>query len=293
MRPQRFPLLQFACTLLLLRLAPVPTAAGGEDSLGGGTFNLGSVSGGTLGGLGSFGGLPVFIGIGVQVGRYAGMDNNLFTVDDTFSTNFVQVGAAGNRGNALIINGILNIGTGGGVTIAAGSRVGGAGTLTGDLWLRAGAFLEFTPSAPLRVTGKVNLDSSFGAASLLGLGGGTPAGTYPLLRGTATDFAALGLSNWGAAKAYDLGGGKSAWLAQQGSDLQLVVTGPPVLNLSLTDGQLTLDWTTPLSGWILETSSTLTGAWQTVDTAPLKDGDNNTLTLPLSGQRAFYRLRKP
>lgn len=230
-------------------------------------------------------------GMAVYVGRAAGADNNLLTVNGALSTNALGVGTEGNTGNVLRLNGTLE--TAGEVSVAAGSGIGGTGTLTGSLKLEAGAFLEFAAAAPLKVHGNVTLDPGFGIAHLRGLDSGVPEGTYPLIGGAVADFNAPGIANLGAANAYELGGGKFAWFARRDNGLQLVVAGLPALNLGPADGQLRLNWTTPFSGLILETSTTLTGVWQTVDTAPSQNGNDFTVTLPLSGGRAFYRLRKP
>jgi hypothetical protein len=235
-------------------------------------------------------------GMAVYVGRSAGSDNNLLTVNGALNTIAVGVGTEGNTGNLLRLNGTLA--TAGEVAVAAGSGIGGTGTLTGSLKLAAGAFLEFTATSPLKVYGSVTLDPGFGVVHLRGLDSSVAEGTYPLIGGAVTDFNAPGIANWGAENAHALGGGKSAWFTRENNGLQLVVAATgggelPVLNLSRADGQLTLTWTTSLSGLLLETSTALTGTWQTAGPAPVQNGNDFTVTLPLSGSRAFYRLRKP
>lgn len=121
-----------------------------------------------------------------------------------------------------------------GLTVASNGLIGGGGTIAGDLTLEAGAGFVFDLNSPLTVTGQVTLDSSFSIASLVGLDSSVDFGTYTLIEGTATDFAALGLQNWGIANAYDLGGGKLAYF-KQGS-LDVVVVPEPATVVLLTAG---------------------------------------------------------
>ncbi|MCC5848652.1 MAG: PEP-CTERM sorting domain-containing protein [Verrucomicrobia bacterium] len=77
----------------------------------------------------------------------------------------------------------------------------------------------------LLVSGAVQLDSSFGVGSLLGVDSSLAEGIYTLIDGTATDFSLLGIQNWGVENAYDLGDGKSAYFSQ--GSLQLTVIPEP------------------------------------------------------------------
>ena len=95
----------------------------------------------------------------------------------------------------------------------------------GDLSIQNGGKFVFSLTATLTVSGNVSLTSTFGIDDLVGIDSTVANGTYTLIDGTATNFAALGLENFGAANAYDLGNRKSAYF-QQGS-LQVRVVPEP------------------------------------------------------------------
>ena len=118
------------------------------------------------------------------------------------------------------------------ITVATGARFGGnGGSTTKTLTLASGAKFIFNPatSAAFNVTGSVTLDSSFGVASLVGGSQGEAItwasvvdGTYTMIGTTASTFNHI--TNFGAANAFDLGGGRSAYFQNGGSGgLQLVV----------------------------------------------------------------------
>lgn len=118
------------------------------------------------------------------------------------------------------------------ITVATGARFGGnGGSTTKTLTLTSGAKFIFNPltSAAFNVTGSVTLDSSFGVASLVGGSQGEAItwasvadGTYTMIGTTASTFNHI--TNFGAASAFDLGGGRSAYFQNGGSGgLQLVV----------------------------------------------------------------------
>ncbi len=163
-------------------------------------------------------------GMAVYIGQNAGSDNNRLVIEGDLTANEILVGAAGNTGNALEIN------AGGSVVadlvvIAPGSTIFGSGLIDGDLTLAAGGMLEFSLGNTLEVTGAVSLDPTFGVDDLIGVDSSLPSGIYALIDGTATDFSAMGIENWGSANAYDLGGGKSAYFSQ--GSLQLNVVPEP------------------------------------------------------------------
>lgn len=160
-------------------------------------------------------------GMAVYIGQNAGSDNNSLTVQGTLTTTTVHVGTVGNEGNILSVDGTVN----GNVQVAAGSRVGGDGTVNGSLSLASDAKFVFSLTETLNVTGSVALTSSFGIDDLIGLDAGTAPGTYTLITGTDTDFSSLGIENWGAENAFNLGGGKQAYF-EQGS-LQVIVVPEP------------------------------------------------------------------
>lgn len=110
------------------------------------------------------------------------------------------------------------------VTVSDGAAIGGGGSIAGGLTLGSGADFVFSLTETLTVAGNVSIHSSFGVENLLGLDSSTALGVYTLIDGTTTDFASLGIENWGIDQAYNLGEGKIAYF-QQGS-LQLVVAVP-------------------------------------------------------------------
>ena len=121
------------------------------------------------------------------------------------------------------------------VTVQGGARIGGAGTIAGNLTLDSGSFLTFSLTDTLHVsTGAVNFGlGGFGVANLSGLTNSVAAGTYQLISGTVNT---ANLNNVGLANAFELGGGKSAYF--QIASLDLVVVPEPatwaLLAFSLT-----------------------------------------------------------
>lgn len=126
-------------------------------------------------------------------------------------------------GATLAITGTVNIATAG--------NLRGAGTLAGNLTLADDALLVFNEAATLTVNdGTVDL-GNMSVESMLGLSNTTPNGTYTLMGGNA-QFNTARMQNFGAAHAYDLGNGKSAYF-QKGS-LQLVVIPEPAIMAGLS-----------------------------------------------------------
>ncbi|MFM7205063.1 MAG: beta strand repeat-containing protein [Planctomycetaceae bacterium] len=127
-------------------------------------------------------------------------------------------------GTSITAGGLLVTGSvgGGAVTVASNASIGGSGRIGGDLSFASGGKFNFVSGNTLTVGGNTTFGGSFGIASILGLDGSTPDGTYTLISG-AVDF--TNVTNVGAGNAVSLGGNKSAYL-QQGS-LQLVVVPEP------------------------------------------------------------------
>lgn len=177
----------------------------------------------------------------VYIGKLPGSDGNRLIIDGDLTANGVYVGAAGNTGNVLEVNGTLATTEGifiaagasfvGNLTLTSGSTIGSGATVDGNLTLEAGAQIVFDPTKTLTVTGTVILDVSFGVDDILGLDSSVELGTYKLIDVTDTDFSLQVSENWGAENAYDLGGGKFAYF-QQGS-LEMVVTGPPAPEIAV------------------------------------------------------------
>jgi autotransporter-associated beta strand protein len=138
-------------------------------------------------------------------------------------TGVTTVGAGG-----LLVNGSLA--TTGLATVASGARIGGTGSLAGDLSILSGGLVVFNSADPtLDVAGAVTLDSTFGVASLVNADGtainwGSVAdGTYTLIGTTTSTFD--NITNFGAGSAADIGGGRSAYFAN--GSLNLVVVPEP------------------------------------------------------------------
>ena len=159
-------------------------------------------------------------------------ETGMLTTDDLLSSG------------ELVVLGSLSVANG--LTVAGNGLIEGSGTVVGDLTLEAGASFQFDLNSHLTVTGLVSLDSSFSIASLVGLDSSVDIGTYTLINGTATDFAALDIQNWGIANAYDLGDGKLAFF-QQGS-LEVVVIPEPATAFLLMSGLGILAFRRPRRG---------------------------------------------
>ena len=69
------------------------------------------------------------------------------------------------------------------------------------------------------------LDSTFGVDDLPGIDSTLADGIYTLIDGTVSDFSLMGLENFGAGNAFDLGDGKSATFSE--GSLQLNVIPEP------------------------------------------------------------------
>lgn len=130
----------------------------------------------------------------------------------------------------------------GGLSIASASRIGGDGTITGDLSLVSGAQFVFSLTQTLDVTGTLTLDNAFSVASLVNANGSAvdwsvvSNGTYTLI-GATGDFS--NITNFGLAnKATGLGGGKEAYF--QNGSLQLVVIPEPSTWALLALGMTTM-----------------------------------------------------
>jgi hypothetical protein len=82
----------------------------------------------------------------------------------------------------------------------------------------------FSLTSTLIVNGASVTFGSFGVDDLIGLDSSVAVGTYTLIAGPA-DVDTSNLSNFGAANAFDLGGGKSAYFTE--GSLQLNVVPEP------------------------------------------------------------------
>ena len=83
--------------------------------------------------------------------------------------------------------------------------------------------------------------------------------------------------------------------AASASGSQVIQIGPvisPVLSVALTNHQVLLSWTALATTYHLETTTNLvlTSGWSTVTNTPLPVNGQNTVTLPVSNARSFFRL---
>ncbi|MGA0368982.1 MAG: beta strand repeat-containing protein [Kiritimatiellia bacterium] len=120
---------------------------------------------------------------------------------------------------------------GGSVSIADGvaATLGGSGGLLGSLSLGADTQFIFDLTSALTVgddaaTDTVSFGLGFGIDNLIGLDSSVANGTYTIIDGLAT-FDTTNLGNLGAANAFDLGGGKSAYFTE--GSLQVNVVPEP------------------------------------------------------------------
>ncbi len=125
-------------------------------------------------------------------------------------------------GGRLVVDGALPAST---VTVGPGAAIGGNGTITHSLAFDSGAKFVFDPAATLKA-GSLSF-TNFSVGDLLGFGPEVADGVYTLLQRTNNNsISSTGLQNLGAANAYELGGGRSAYFLTNGSQLDLVVAIP-------------------------------------------------------------------
>ncbi|MBU3666564.1 MAG: PEP-CTERM sorting domain-containing protein [Chthoniobacterales bacterium] len=166
----------------------------------------------------------------------------------TFSGGFGLTGGAGSGtgvtigGNGhMIISGVstnfsdtisltdtvkltLNNATIGGGLIVGGSNIlAGNGTVAGNLSFQNGGKFEFNLASPtLTVNGPSVSFVNFTIANIAGLDRTTPNGTYTLFATPFGNVQTNGLANIGAANAFDLGDGKSAYFTIGSLELNVV-----------------------------------------------------------------------
>ena len=193
----------------------------GYTAGGNGTLNQ---SGGTMGVTSVF-----YVGGDTGVGHFNQSGGSL-TVGSSLGV------AAG--GGSLKVNGTV---TAANVFIGANSSLAGNGTITltggGNLDLNADAKFVFSLTDTLTANGGLVSFGGLKITDLIGLDNTVATGTYTLLGGTST-FNFANVSNFGAANAYDLGAGKSAYF--QAGSLQVVVVPEPstwaLLGVSMAGG---------------------------------------------------------
>lgn len=107
------------------------------------------------------------------------------------------------------------------VTVGATNVIGGNGTIGGSLSLLSGAGFVFDPADTLTVNGASVNFVDFGVTNLVGFSSSVADGRYVLIDGLATVDTA-NLRNLGAANAFDLGSGRSAYFETGSLVLQVV-----------------------------------------------------------------------
>ena len=78
-------------------------------------------------------------------------------------------------------------------------------------------------------------------------------------------------------------------------NLKISVPAPVAARLEvqlLSSGKLLLRWPAALAGYGLQAADTLEGPWELMTAAVVVQGDQNTVTLPATGQAQFFRLSK-
>jgi autotransporter-associated beta strand protein len=199
-------------------------------------------------GIGGTGNITLSGGVGGGSNALTKVGGNTLTLSGANSftgTTTISAGTLALGSSATLASTVIDVGSGatfdvsaitGGFTLASGRRLGGAGSLLGNLVFGTGSQLAFSTTDTLTASsGTVSFISGFGIDDLFGLDGTTVAeGTYTLIAGTV-DF--TGLDNVGFANRQAIGGGKEAYF-NQGS-LQVIVVPEPSTLVCLAGGLLT------------------------------------------------------
>jgi fibronectin-binding autotransporter adhesin len=212
--------------------------------VGGFTVNAGTVSNGTISNSGNFN-----VSSGTISASLAGASANLTKTGSgtaTLSGNNTYGGNTLVDGGTLLLSGTgslaasqtISIAAGaaldvsavdGGLSLAGGQAIGGAGMVLGDLSFASGSKIVFSLTETLTVSGGTVSFEDFGLSDLVGFDSSVALGSYKLMAGDAVfDFA--NISNFGAGDAFDLGDGKFAYFSAGSLDVN-VVPEPSVWSL--------------------------------------------------------------
>lgn len=73
----------------------------------------------------------------------------------------------------------------------------------------------------------------------------------------------------------------------------LELSKPTLRSLTTTSNSVIISWPSPSPGWTLQQNTSLAAdSWADVTTAPMDDGVNKSIVIPLASPIRFYRLRK-
>ena len=183
-----------------ITLTNAVSGAGGLEFIGGGTLTLGGA--------------------------------NTYDGPTTISDGTLALGASGS-----LVSPLISVASGAsfdvtaktGFSLVTGQRLGGVGTILGDLEFGTGSQLAFNPSGALLIgSGTLSFASGFSPSNLFGLDSSTPEATYSLFSqttGGSIDIA--GLANFGSGSPFDLGSGKTAYFTGDSTSLSVVVVPEP------------------------------------------------------------------
>jgi len=158
---------------------------------------------------------------------------NTYTGATTITAGTLALGSSGSLASPLIdiaSGATFDVSAVPGFTLASGQRLGGAGSILGDLEFGSGSTLAFSTTDTLGVSsGTISFAAGFGLDDLFGLDGTLVSeGTYTLISGSVD---LTGMDNVGFANRASIGGGKEAYFAS-GSLNVVVVPEPGMLGLA-------------------------------------------------------------
>lgn len=216
-------------------------ALGGSTFTGGdGGLSFGSLSAATFGGLSGGTSLVLSNSSAAAVALSAGVNNQTTTfsgglsgggaLEKVGSGTLTHAGASNYSGVTTVAAGGLWLsGTLGAtpVSVAAGGRFGGTGSLAGNLSFLSGSVFEVLDLAdPLAVTGTTTFAAGFGIANLAGIDWDAVSLNTPFtLLSTAQSFDSSQIGNFGSTNAAAVGTGRQAYF--ESGSLQLIVVPEP------------------------------------------------------------------
>ncbi len=158
---------------------------------------------------------------------------NTYTGATTIAAGTLALGSSGSLASPLIdiaSGATFDVSAVPGFTLTSGQRLGGAGSVLGDLAFGSGSTLAFSTTDTLAVSsGTISFATGFGLDDLFGLDGTLVSeGTYTLISGSVD---LTGMDNVGFANRASIGGGKEAYFASGSLNL-VVVPEPATLGLA-------------------------------------------------------------